>query len=174
MHLTRVLVGLGLALAGCTNLPRDPELTLERIKNQRRIRVGITEHPPWVIRTFSGEPAGAEVELVRRLSSELGATPDWYWGSETQHMRAASKFELDLVIAGLDADAPWSEVVGLTRPYFEERILVGVPPSESVPGALDGVTVAIHRGESAAAKLIEHHAKPHRVPEIVPAIGIAA
>src|SRR3954463_13133167 len=97
-----LLAGIVLAVSGCNNLPRDPKHTLDNIRKQHRIRVGLSEHPPWVVRT-SGEPAGAEVELVRRLASELSATPEWHWGTENQHMQALKGFDLDLLVCGLDS-----------------------------------------------------------------------
>ena len=62
--------------AGCGKLPRDPEETLSRVQQSKRLRVGLVEHPPWVVRT-AGEPSGAEVELVKQFASDVGATPEW-------------------------------------------------------------------------------------------------
>jgi polar amino acid transport system substrate-binding protein len=85
--------------AACDSIPRDPNDTLKRAQGGT-LRVGLVERPPWVIRT-TGEPTGAEVELVRRFASELGATPEWYWGGEQQHMEALERFELEMVVGGL-------------------------------------------------------------------------
>ncbi len=52
---------------GCKDLPRDPEGTLNRVRGGR-VRVGLVEHPPWVVRRSGGEPAGVEVELVKPTS----------------------------------------------------------------------------------------------------------
>jgi polar amino acid transport system substrate-binding protein len=112
-----LLILLSILPAACASLPRDPENTLQRVQSSGRVRVGLVENPPWVVRT-AGEPAGAEVELVRRFASELGATPEWYWGGEEQHLEALERFELDLVVVGLTDKTPWAQTVGLTRPYF--------------------------------------------------------
>jgi hypothetical protein len=42
--LTSYLPGL-LLMVGCMSLPRDPEHTLERVQRERRVRVGVVEHP---------------------------------------------------------------------------------------------------------------------------------
>src|SRR5689334_5685077 len=107
-----------LFLDACGKLPRDPENTTERVEQQHAIRVGLTEDPPWVLRT-SGEPAGVEVTLIRDFAHSLGATPEWFWGTEQTHMEALKHFELDIAISGLEAKTPWSKQVGLTRPYFD-------------------------------------------------------
>lgn len=162
------LVGVSLIalllIAGtaCSTLPRDPEKTLERVQRQRRMRVGLVENPPWVVRA-GGNPAGAEVELATRFAASLGATPEWFWGAEQRHMEALERFELDLVIAGLDQKTPWSKKVGLTRPYFEEQVVIGVPPGIRAPTKWNGISVTVQSGDVTAAYLIKKHAIPVRV-----------
>jgi polar amino acid transport system substrate-binding protein len=158
------LVLLVVVASGCGSLPRDPKKTLERVRQQKHVNVGLVENPPWVVRTGS-EPEGAEVRLVREFAASLGATPDWFWGGEQQHLEALERFELDMVVGGLDATAPWAKKIGLTRPYFIEPILVGVPADAHPPESLKGLRVAVKSGEAAAAYLLQKHATPVRVSE---------
>src|SRR5436305_9785990 len=109
MH-RRAVAFVFILTAGCGSLPRDPKHTLDRVRRQHTMRVGLVEHAPWVVRT-NGEPGGSDVEFVRRVAASLGATPDWRWGSEDQHMRALEDFQLDLLIAGLRPDTPWKSKV---------------------------------------------------------------
>ncbi|HEY0426704.1 MAG TPA: transporter substrate-binding domain-containing protein [Pyrinomonadaceae bacterium] len=136
----------------CGNLPRDQHDTLKRIKNDKRIRVGLVENPPWVIRT-SGEPAGAEVELVRRFAEEIGAAPEWFWGGEQKHLEALENFELDLVVGGFNDSTPWTKRVGFTSQYFKNRIMVGVPASMPAPKDIKGMQIAVKSGDLIAAYL---------------------
>lgn len=159
-----IILLLSLLSFACQNLPRDPEGTLQRVQGGR-LRVGLVESPPWVVRT-EGEPAGAEVELARRFASQLGATPEWYWGGEQQHMEALEHFELDLVIGGLTDQTPWQKRVGLTAPYFEDRITVGVPGSTQPPKDLKGLSVAARRGEMTLAYLRKEGATPVAVDDL--------
>jgi polar amino acid transport system substrate-binding protein len=156
------LVLVALAASGCASFPHDPEGTLRRVQGGK-LRVGLVEAPPWVVRT-AGEPAGAEVELARQLAADLGATPEWVWGGEQRHMEALERFELDLVVGGLTDDTPWDARVGLTGPYFEDRVLVGF--ADTPPGALDGVTVAVRAGDPAAGKLRRKGAVPEVVADL--------
>jgi polar amino acid transport system substrate-binding protein len=137
-----------LCAAGCGDLPRDPEETSRRVQGGS-LRVGLVENRPWVIRT-AGEPAGAEVELVREFARELGATPEWHWGGEQQHMEALEHYQLDLLVGGLTSDTAWSRYVGLTSPYFESRIVVGVPASAPTLKSVKGVQVAAESGDAVA------------------------
>jgi polar amino acid transport system substrate-binding protein len=151
-------------LAGCSDLPRDPQET-SRHAQGGRLRVGLVEHPPWVIRT-EGEPVGAEVELVRRFAAELGATPEWHWGGEQQHLEALEHYQLDLVVGGMTDETPWAKYVGLTSPYFEERIKVGVPRSMQPPASVKGMQVAVRSGEVVANYLERKGATPVRVDDL--------
>jgi polar amino acid transport system substrate-binding protein len=125
-----------------------------------------------VIRT-EGEPAGAEVELVRRLAAELGATPEWVWGGEQNHLEALERFELDLVVGGLTKDTPWRNRVGLAGPYFEDRVLVGAP-GPNPPGDLSGLKVRVKSGDVAASYLKKKGAVPVPVPDLATGDGPAA
>lgn len=157
----------------CSDLPRDPKNSLRRISQAHLLRVGLVEHKPWVVRT-EGEPAGAEVLMVRQLAEELGAKPEWHWGSEQQHMEALTHYELDLVIGGLSDTTPWSKEVGLTAPFFEESFIVAVPRSMAQPSTLKGLEVAVQDGEATAAYLEKKDAKPVRVEDLKDAKGAAA
>jgi polar amino acid transport system substrate-binding protein len=134
------------------------------VQQNHRLRVGLVENPPWVIRTV-GEPSGAEVELIRRFATAFGLTPEWFWGSEQSHMEALQHYELDLVIGGLENKPPWSKskTIGITRPYFTERMMVGVPASAHLPLSLAGAAVATRDGEATAAYLIRKGARPIRL-----------
>ena len=142
---------------GC-DLPRDPEGTSERVSGGT-MRVGISEAPPWT-RVAGSEAGGVEVELVRHFARELGAEIHWVQGTEAALLEALENFELDLVIAGLTDDTPWSDRLGLSRAYITTETLVAVPTSAPLPAALDGVEVAVEVGDAAAGFLRRRGAVP--------------
>ncbi|MDQ3907139.1 MAG: transporter substrate-binding domain-containing protein [Acidobacteriota bacterium] len=154
-----------LCALACGGLPRDPESTLRRAQQNGRLRVGLVEHPPWVVRA-QGEPAGAEVELVRGFASEIGATPEWVWGGEQQHMEALEQYQLDLVVGGLTSKTAWSKYVGLTADYFEDRVIVAVPAGGSLPSSIKGTQVAVERGDAAAYYVKSEGATPVFVDDL--------
>ncbi|HJQ30873.1 MAG TPA: transporter substrate-binding domain-containing protein [Pyrinomonadaceae bacterium] len=167
-----LVLALCLLATACGELPRDPEGALGRVRGGR-LRVGLVEHPPWVVRT-EGEPSGAEVELVRRLAAELNARPEWHWGGEQRQMEALERFELDLVVGGITKSTPWSKYVGLTGPYFEETYAVGFPGSPTPPKSLKGVEVAVRGGDPAAYYLSKEGATVSRVSSLTPVSGPVA
>lgn len=159
----------------CSSLPRDQEGTWNRIQHDRRIRVGLVENPPWVIRT-TGEPAGTEVELVKRLASSYSVTPEWFWGGEQTHMEALHRYQLDLVIGGIDATTPWAKTqqVGISKPYFIERVVVGLPPSSPQIQTLQGKTVTARDGDAVVETLVKKGARVERVRDISHPNGLVA
>jgi polar amino acid transport system substrate-binding protein len=151
--LLRLLLPLLLTfgLGACSRFPRDPEKTSERVRGAQ-LRVGLVEQRPWVVRR-GDEPAGAEVRLVRQFAQQIGPQIEWHWGGEQQQMEALEHFELDLLIGGLTKKTRWSKYVGLTAPYYRERIVVGAPPAQHAPESLRGLPVEVELGTRPAAKL---------------------
>lgn len=118
-----------LAGASC-DLPRDPEGTLERVRQTRRVRVGVVDNAPWVMRAENAEPAGVEADLVRELARELNVVPEWSWGGEGRHMEALKNFQLDLVVGGIKRDTAYRHEIALTAPYDTEHSFAA-PPGEN-------------------------------------------
>lgn len=151
------------AIAAACDLPRDPEKTLERIRERGVIVVGVTEEEPFM-RRASLEPnagaAGVEAELIRGLAAKLGVGVRWEWGSAEQHYEAVEKFELDLVAGGMTDATPWKTKVGLTRPYVTSRITVGFPPATAPVTDLTNVRVAVEPASPHIALLEEEEALP--------------
>jgi hypothetical protein len=121
------------ALLAACGLPRDPEGTLDHVRGGV-LRVGMVEDPPWASRDAQGQPRGVEVELTTALAETVDAEIRWNHGGETRLMAALERFELDLVIGGLDLDSAYAERVGFTAPYYggdgHEHVLA-VPPGEN-------------------------------------------
>lgn len=139
------------ALNGC-KIPQDPEGTLEGVRDGT-LRVGVTEHEPWVVLAGPGEPRGVEPELVRRFAETLNAEIDWFEGSEQELVGALKEGGLDLVVGGLTSKSPWKQDAALTRPYLTTRLVVGAEPGASLPEDLEGVDVAFERGTEAGGLL---------------------
>ncbi|WP_328459288.1 transporter substrate-binding domain-containing protein [Actinoplanes sp. NBC_00393] len=157
-------------LGGC-GWPRDTGQTLADVRGGV-LRVGVAENEPWTRTTDSGEPAGAEVALVKRLAQRLEARVEWYPGSESALMPALKDRVLDLVIGGLDAKSPWIEQASLTRPYVTMRTLVAAPAGTTVPDDLAGVRVAVQAGTAEVAVMTAEDAQVVAVPEITGKEGL--
>lgn len=116
------------AVAGC-GMPRDPDDSLDRIRQTGVLRAGITTHLPWT--TDSGGP---EADAVTAFAQALGARVEWRRGSESELFEALEQFELDIVVGGLTADNPAAPKLGMTRPYAKaegKKHVIALAPGEN-------------------------------------------
>ena len=150
------LLALALAaimLAGC-EFPRDPEGTLDRVRGGV-MRVGVTPADPWV--TLEGrEPAGVEVELVKRFADTLDARVEWVEGSESDLMEALHGRQVDLVVAGLTRQSVWAREAALTRPYLTTQVVIAAQDEREAAELsedLGGEPIAVEANSPEASKL---------------------
>jgi len=136
------------------------------------MRVGVVEHPPWVVQTTS-EPAGVEADLIRNFASELGTTIEWHSGGEQEQLEALEHYQLDAVIGGLTDRTPWSKYVGLTSSYFEETYGIGIPATSQLQ-SIKGAEVTVEKGDSVAAELEKKGARVVRVDDLAHSNGAVA
>ena len=129
----KVLIWLGIWLIiGCENYPRDPDKTLEKVRNGTLL-VGYTENPPWVVKG-SAEPTGIEAQLIKDFASELNARIQWQNDTEQDLFQKLEKQELHLVIGGLTAKNAWKKKISFTRPYLKgekEKYVMAVLKGEN-------------------------------------------
>jgi ABC-type amino acid transport substrate-binding protein len=142
---------------GC-DMPRDPQQTMQGIRQRGAIRVGVSESPPWT-RAADTQPQGTEPDLIRRFAQSMQARVQWHAGGESELLARLEKHELDLVIGGLTADSPWKTRVALTRPYLRE-------PGRGKAGEH---VMAVMRGENGflvhLERFLHHHQPPAPPPE---------
>ncbi|MBC6609880.1 transporter substrate-binding domain-containing protein [Hymenobacter sp. BT507] len=107
-----------LLLSACSEYPKDPERTLQKVENGI-LQVGYSDNPPWVIKTDQ-DPIGIEPELVKGFAKSLHATVRWHNDTEQGLFEGLKRKQYALVVAGITDDTPWKqEKIGLTRPYRE-------------------------------------------------------
>jgi polar amino acid transport system substrate-binding protein len=148
-----VLLVIAAVLCGC-RFPQDPEGTLDRVSGGV-LRVGVSESDPWVT-LAGGEPAGVDVELLRRFAETLDARVEWIEGSETELMEALHGGQLDVVAAGLTRRSEWQRVVALTRPYVTTQVVIAAQDrrtAERLSADLGGERIAVEAHSPEAAKL---------------------
>lgn len=163
-----VLGLLLLAVTACGDLPRDPEETLETVR-AGTLRVGVIHAPPWTRVEGGGEGeevGGIEAEMVRELARGLGAEVEWHPGGAGEVMEALERFQLDLVVGGLDHRSPWKKRVALTSPYLISRLTVGNPPGRNPPDELESLRVAVEPGSAAAALVEAKEGRPVEMADL--------
>lgn len=145
-----------IALAGC-DFPRDAESTLERVRAEGVLRVGVTERPPWVLRA-GAEVSGIESRIVGAFAETLGAKIEWVTGSESTLAHALDSRRIDVLIGGHTLDTPWKKHLAATQPYVTSRIVIAAPLFSTPPtreSELEGRVIAHHSTRADIAGRIE-------------------
>lgn len=161
-----LLIALVAALLGGCDMPHDTADTLRDVRGAT-LRAGAVEAPPWAV-VRDGMVAGVEVELVNRFAEEIGAADvAWTTGSESSLITALNRRELDVVVGGLTAGAPWAAQVGFSIVYLESAVAIGVPPDGGpVPENWAGERIGYPAGDLEIAALVrERGAIPVPVEE---------
>lgn len=144
-----------LLLTACEELPRDPQGSLAAAR-EGTLRVGVSENPPWTRQ--DGQISGVEVELVKQFARELGARVSWIQAGHNELMSALELFELHLVIGGVTNKTPWRKKIGLSRPFFTNRFVVGSADGKHLQ-SLEGRRVAAPQASQLAALVRERGAQ---------------
>lgn len=136
-----VLSGLALLFA-CNGIPRDPDDTLGRIRDDRSFRVGL-------VAGTTADQAAARA-IVTALGNETGATPRVVAGTTEPLLLALEAGSLDLVVgARFDERSPWATRVTLGSPLRRYE----------VDGSATATYAVARNGENAWITLVQRVAE---------------
>jgi len=128
---------------GCSEIPKDPEGTLERVRAEGVFKVGLiaSEQPP----------VGADRSrmLVERVGQRAKAEPQFEKGASEPLLAKLEEGELDMVIGELAPASPWAKAVTLLTPLGEQ-----VSQDDHVH-----LVVALRNGENAWIGLVDREAR---------------
>jgi hypothetical protein len=114
----RRLIASGMLLltaAGCHQIPRDPEGTLDRVRAERAFRVGLIS---------SGDQRNGrarEQAFIGRVAAAADARPVLMEGAAEPLLIELEEGRLDLVIGMVSPKSPWMKDVAILRPLAETR-----------------------------------------------------
>jgi DNA-binding transcriptional LysR family regulator len=99
--------------AGCGEIPKDPDGTLERVRAERQFKVGLIA---------ADAPTGPDRQqaLLNRLSAATGAAPSIEVGAMEPLLSRLEEGELDLVLGPLSPKSPWGKQVTIIPPLAEQ------------------------------------------------------
>jgi hypothetical protein len=130
-----------LVLGACGNYPRDPEDTLNLVRQNNTFRVGLIAR---------GDAQSDKTnELIQRVAQATGARPVARSGDAEPLLLDLEEGKLDLVVGTFDEKTPWDTRVTV-GPALERR-LVGKTRQQLAP--------AMRNGENAWIALIERQVR---------------
>lgn len=102
-------------LTACDDFPRDPDNTLQKIKMEKLLHVGLIHNPPWVD-IQSTSPTGIEIKFITSFADSLNVTTQWHVVSMEEGVHMLGEGQLHLLAGGLLKSIPYKKS-GYTRPY---------------------------------------------------------
>ena len=131
------------ALVGCGEFPRDSEGTLDRIKRDRTLIVGLAA--PLAPERLDGRAES----LVQQIAAETGATVRLQQGHQEMLFDRLEQGEVDIVLGRFEAKSPWATLVSFGPPLVREK-----------QGKTEfHLTAAMRNGENALISLVEREAR---------------
>ncbi|WP_324748738.1 hypothetical protein SH591_08410 [Sphingomonas sp. LY54] len=128
---------------GCSEIPKDPEGTLDRVRVEGVFKVGLiaSEQPP----------VGADRSrlLVERVGQQAEAEPQFEKGASEPLLAKLEEGKLDMVIGELAPASPWAKAVTLLTPLGEQV---------SQDGHVH-LVVALRNGENAWIGLVDREVR---------------
>jgi hypothetical protein len=139
----RLLLLTPLLVVGCGSLPKDPEGTLDRVREQGSIRVGL-------VLGSEALDGVAWQRVLTRVAAATRAKPSFRAGQLEPLLVELEAGNLDLVVGGrFAADTPWKKRVNLGVPLVKAKTA-----GRSMAGR-----IAERNGENAWISLIDRETR---------------
>lgn len=124
---------------------------LQKITSSGKIRISIDPAaPPYSIMDESGKYAGSEVEVAKKLASDLKLQLDIIPTSPANRIPYLISGKTDLVISTLSITDERKKVINFSKPYSAIQVVVGAPKADPISKLEDlvGKQVAVTRGST--------------------------
>ena len=108
----------------CVFLASGPAFAdvLDDILERGTIRVGVSEFVPWTMKTADGELVGFEVDVARKIASDMNVKVEFKVYDWTDIIAALDAGEIDLIAGGMAMTPARALQVNFTRPTAESGI----------------------------------------------------
>lgn len=142
-----VLLGLALAAAACSPKPRS---TLERIKADKTLRVGLEgTYPPFNFQDAQGQLTGFEVDFAKALAAKMGVKAELRPSPFAGLLGALESRRIDVVINQITITPDRQAKYDFSEPYTVSGIQIIAlkgKPAPSKPEDLAGKKVGVGLG----------------------------
>lgn len=113
----RAVIAAMAAASTLASLPAESR-SLRQVINQGTLTVGIVLAAPWAVReSDSGELTGFEIEVAKKLASDMGVEVRFLVYAFDELVTAVESGEIDIVAAGLTISPERALYVNFSQPY---------------------------------------------------------
>lgn len=96
--------------------------TFQQIVSSGQLRVGVSLFTPWVMRAKDGQLIGSELDMARRLASDMGLEPQFGVYEWDHLIPALEKGEIDIIITGMAVRPDRALRINFSRPYASSGV----------------------------------------------------
>ncbi len=117
---TAAMLCLMLAAGSCgerAGQPTSSASVVETIKKRGALKVGMSTFVPWAMRNKEGELVGFEIDVARRLATDMGVAVEFVPTAWDGIIPALLAGKFDVIIGGLSITAQRNLTVNFTVPY---------------------------------------------------------
>lgn len=91
------------------------------------IRVGITEVPPFVMKSDTGEWEGISIDLWRQVSEHMGRQYEWVPLSFSELLGQVESGQIDVAVGALTMTAEREAAFDFTHPFYQTGLSIAIP-----------------------------------------------
>lgn len=125
------LLGQALSLLVLISPPLADADVLDDILDRGTIRVGVAEFTPWTIRTKSGELIGFEIDVAKKIASDMGVKPEFTVYEWEKIIPALQQGEIDVIAGGMAITPGRALKVNFSRPLATSGITLATNTSKT-------------------------------------------
>ena len=137
------------------------ESVVETIKKRGALKVGMSTFVPWAMRNKEGELVGFEIDVARKLATDMGVAVEFVPTAWDGIIPALLAGKFDVIIGGLSVTAQRNLTVNFTVPYAHSgmgvaanrKLGAGMAWPEDYNGS--GVTFTCRRGATSCSAVQE-------------------
>ncbi len=94
-----------------------PSPKFNKILKEGVLRVGVSLFTPWVMKKKNGELAGFEIDVAKKLSKDMGVTPEFISYDWEKLIPALIDGKIDIIIAGMSITPKRALKINFSLPY---------------------------------------------------------
>ena len=95
---------------------------LDDVLDRGTLRIGVSEFVPWTMKSKSGELIGFEIEIARKIASDMGVTPEFKVYPWEKIIPALQNGEIDVIAGGMAITPARALKVNFSRPLAESGV----------------------------------------------------